>query len=294
MAKRTARTFGRFLPVLLALTVVSAGWSAEEAAKPKKKILYFTKSSGFQHDAVKRSGDQLSFSETLLVEWGKKAGYEIVPSKDGTLLNLDKIGQWDGFVFYATGDLTRPSKSDPAPSMTPEGKNALLDAIANGKGFMAIHAGNDAFRLGGVDPYIRMLGGEFLSHGAQQKSWSRVVDKKFPGLDGLQDFEFLEEWYAPKNLAADLHVIIVQDTKGMKGREYENRPPYPATWARMNGRGRVFYTSLGHNKAVWEDPIMQKVVMSGLAWVLGETQAEVGPNLKEVCPQPAELMAPEK
>jgi type 1 glutamine amidotransferase len=80
----------------------------------------------------------------------------------------------------------------------------------------------------------------------------------------------------------------------MKGREYENRPPYPATWARMNGRGRVFYTSLGHNKAVWEDPIMQKVVMSGLAWVLGETQAEVGPNLKEVCPQPAELMAPEK
>jgi hypothetical protein len=293
MVSSSARTFGRFLPALLALMVAAASWSAEGAAKPKKKLLYFTKSSGFEHSVVKRTGDQPAYSEKILVELGKKAGYEIVCSKDGTLLNPDKIGQWDGFLFYATGDLTKPAKSDPAPPMTPEGKQALLDAVAAGKGFVAIHAGNDAFRLG-YDPFIQMVGGEFLGHGAQQKSWSRVKDPKFPGMDGVQDFELNEEWYAPKNLNPDLHVIIAQDTNGMKGPQYEKRPPYPATWARMQGKGRVYYTSLGHREDVWDNPLFQKILMGGIRWAMGDAQAEIPPNLKEAAPQPAELMAPEK
>jgi hypothetical protein len=288
----SSRTFGRFLPALLALLVASASWSAEGAAKPKKKLLYFTKSSGFEHSVVKRTGDQLAYSEKIMIELGKAVGYEIVCSKDGTLLNPDKIGQWDGFLFYATGDLTKPAKSDPAPPMTPEGKKALLDAIAAGKGFVGIHAGNDAFRLGKVDPFIRMLGGEFVAHGAQQKSWSRIKDSKFPGMDGIQDFELQEEWYAPKNLAADLHVIILQDTKGMTGPMYEKRPAYPASWARMQGKGRVYYTSLGHREDVWDNPLFRKILMGGVTWAMGDAQAEIPPNLKEVAPQPAEFMAP--
>jgi len=289
MAEFSARTFGRFLAALLVLAVASASWSAEGAAK--KKLLYFTKSSGFEHSVVKRTGDQLAYSEKLLVEWGKKAGYEIVPSKDGSLLDPDKIGQWDGFIFYATGDLTRPTKSDPAPPMSAAGKQALLDAVKAGKPFVAIHAGNDAFRLGGYDPFIQMVGGEFEGHGAQQKSWLRVVDPKFPGLDGVQDFELMEEWYAPKNLNPDLHAILVQDTKGMEGPMYA-RPPYPGTWAHLYGKGRVYYTSLGHREDVWDNPLFQKILMGGIAWAVGDPQAEVPTNLEKVCPQPEKFMAP--
>jgi hypothetical protein len=282
------------LPVLLALAVAAtSGNAGEAAAKPKKKLLYFTKSQGFEHSVVKRTGDQPAYSEKILVELGKKSGYEIVCSKDGTLLNPDKIGQWDGFILYATGDLTQPSKSDPAPPMTAEGKKALLDAIAGGKGLVGVHAANDAFRLGGYDPFIQMLGGEFLGHGAQQKSWSRVVDKEFPGMAPIQDFEWLEEWYAPKNLAPDMHVIVVQDTKGMTGPQYA-RPPFPGTWARMQGKGRVYYTSLGHREDVWDNPVFQKILMGGIAWAMGDAQAEIPPNLKEAAPQPAGFMAPEK
>lgn len=291
-----SKRFSGFLAVSLALIVAAASWcGAGEAAKPAKKILYFTKSSGFEHSPVKRTGDQPAYSEKLLVEWGKKAGYEVVCSKDGTLMNPDKIGQWDAFVWYATGDLTQPAKSDPAPPMTPEGKQALLDAIAGGKGFVGVHAGDDCFheRGGVVDPFIKMLGGEFLSHGAQQKSWMRVADNKFPGMDGVADFELMDEWYSPKNIAEDLHVILSQDTTGMQGWQYA-RPAFPATWARMHGKGRVYYTSMGHREDVWDNPVFQKILMGGIAWALGDAPGEVAPNLKQITPGASTLPVPEK
>jgi len=290
-----ARTFGCLLPAVLTLLVAAAGWSGEAAVKPNKKILYFTKSCGFEHSPVKRTDDQPAYSEKILVELGKKASYEIVCSKDGTLLNPDKIGQWDGFVFYATGDLTKPSKSDPAPPMTPEGKKALLDAIAGGKGFVGIHAADDAFHTGTdkVDPFIQMLGGELIRHGPQQKAWMRVADSKFPGMESVQDFELLDEWYSPKNLAVDMHVILIQDTKGMTGWPYA-RPNYPATWARMEGKGRVFYTSMGHREDVWDNPLFQKILMGGIAWSVSDAQAEVSANIKEVTPGAFTMPVPDE
>ena len=62
----------------------------------------------------------------------------------------------------------------------------------------------------------------------------KVVDPKFPGLEGLKDFGFIEEWYALGNFSDDLHVILVQDTDSMKakGEKAYQRAPYPATWAK--------------------------------------------------------------
>src|SRR5436309_1870239 len=79
-----------------------------------------------------------------------------------------------------------------------------------------------------IDPYIAMLGGEFIVHGDQQKANMKVVDNAFPGAKDLKDFVLLEEWYALKNFAPDIHVVLVQDTTGMKGGMYE-RPDFPAT-----------------------------------------------------------------
>ena len=56
-----------------------------------------------------------------------------------------------------------------------------------------------------------------------------------------------EEWYTEKNFSPDIHVLLVQDTTGMKGTDYA-RPPFPSTWARLHGTGRVFYTTMGHRE----------------------------------------------
>ena len=70
----------------------------------------------------------------------------------------------------------------------------------------------------------------------------------------------------------------------MKGNEYE-RPNFPATWARMHEKGRVFYTSMGHREDVWQKPMFQELLVGGLAWATGNVDADVSPNLQQVAPQ---------
>jgi type 1 glutamine amidotransferase len=251
------------------------------------RVLFFTKSSGFQHSVIARQGDRPGLAERVLTDLGKEHGFEVVATKDGRLFNPDQIGQWDAFAFYTTGDLTQLGTTDKAPPMTPDGKTALLDAIRGGKGFMGMHCATDTFHSHGdeVDPYIKMIGGEFIVHGEQQVGKLFVTDPKFPGADAFgEKFEINDEWYAQKNLADDLHVVIAHDTEGMKGRMYQ-RPNFPQTWTRMDGRGRVFYTSMGHREDVWENPKYQGLLVGAMNVITGRAEADFSPNVQRVTPE---------
>jgi type 1 glutamine amidotransferase len=263
---------------------------------PTKKVLFFTKSSGFQHSVITRSGGKPALAERILTEIGKEHGFEVVASKDGRLFDPDKIGQWDAFAFETTGDLTTPGpnnarEGEGAIPMSKDGKKALLDAIAAGKGFVGMHCATDTFHSQGneVDPYIKMIGGEFIVHGAQQKSRIDVADPSFPGAKAFgSSFDLLDEWYTQKNLRDDLHVILVQNTRDMEKTKGANksydRPNYPETWARLHDKGRVFYTSMGHREDVWENPLYQGLLIGALNWVTGKVDASVEPNISKVTP----------
>jgi len=263
------------------------------AAEGKRRILMYTKSVGFEHPVVKRKGNQLSLAERIVTDLGAKHNFEVNCTKDGRVFVNEDLAGYDAFLFETQGDLTKEGL-DKQPPIPPEGKRALLHAIASGKGFVGSHCASDTFHSAGdqtqsqshdnLDPYIVMLGGEFIRHGAQQKAWMRVVDHSFPGARNLKDFELMEEWYSLKNFSPDLHVILVQDTHGMKGNEYD-RPNFPATWARMHEKGRVFYTSMGHREDVWQNPLFQELLVGGLAWATGNVDADVAPNLQQVAPQ---------
>jgi type 1 glutamine amidotransferase len=270
---------------------------ARAADAPPRKVLFFTKSAGFEHSACHREGDQLAHNERVLTELGKQHGFEVTCTKDGTVFDGD-IDQYDSYFFYTTGDLTQAG-TDKQPPMSAKGKERLLAAVAAGKGFLASHCGADTFHSAGpareeqeeLDPYIAMLGGEFISHGPQQESRQFIASKTFPGLEGLgRGFDLNDEWYSLKNFADDLHVILVQDTLGMDGKDYQ-RPPFPATWARRHEKGRVFYTSMGHREDVWTNPTFQQILLGGLAWACGDIEAEIPANINDITPG-AHVMPP--
>lgn len=91
-----------------------------------------------------------------------------------------------------------------------------------------------------------------------------------------------------KNFAKDLHVILIEDNEGMKGDCYQ-RPPFPATWARMHRKGRVFYTSFGHRDDIWTNPDVQGIIAGGLGWAMGNVKVEVTPNIDKVTPKASQL-----
>ena len=291
-----------------ALGISLAGLDVAAPAQAKmRKVLCFSKSSGFEHSVIKRKGDELSFAEKILAELGPKHGIEFTFSKDGSLFTPESLKKFDAFFFYTTGDLTAPG-TDKNPPMASADKAALLEAIKKGKGFIGTHSATDTFHTNEpgdreskersgryqnygdkADPYVQMIGAEFIKHGAQQKAPMRVTDPKFPGLTNAgASFELHEEWYSLKDFAKNLHVILVQETGGMTGNEYK-RPPFPATWARMHGKGRVFYTSMGHREDVWTNPLFQEILFGGISWAVGNVNADVTPNLEKVTPGAAEL-----
>ena len=260
--------------------------AADENKSRPRKVLFFTKSSDFEHDVIKRNGEKLGFAERKLIELGKQHDLDITASKDGQLFEPGKLAELDAIVFYTTGDLTTNGK-DKNPPMSAEGKQALLDAVRNGVGFVGIHCASDTFHSRSdreLDPYIQMLGGEFIVHGKQQDATLKCIDPKFPAASAFADARFTEEWYSLKNFASDLHVILAQDCTGMDGWMYQ-RPMYPETWARMHGDGRVFFTSMGHREDIWKRDDFVALVVAALNWTSRRAEADVSPNISSATPE---------
>jgi type 1 glutamine amidotransferase len=276
----------------LAASAFPLGWTARADDKKKRKLLVYTRSAGFEHSVVKLDKNGSCLVNRVFQKLGEKHNFDVHCTKDGRIFLPESLKEFDAVFFETTEDLTREG-GDKQPPMPKEGKKALIDFVASGKGFVGAHCASDTFHSAErgfknqapdkQDPYIRMLGGEFIKHGGQQKAWMRVADPKFPGVDGVKDFQLHEEWYSLKNFSPDLHVILVQDCTGMHDIDYD-RPAFPATWARKHEKGRVFYTSMGHREDVWENPLFQQILLGGLSWAFGNVEADVTPNIKEAAP----------
>ncbi|MEO7598891.1 MAG: ThuA domain-containing protein [Opitutus sp.] len=68
--------------------------------------------------------------------------------------------------------------------------------------------------------------------------------------------------------------------------------PYPVTWSRHFGMGRVFYSVLAHRQDTWLSPLFHDMVFGALRWAVYEADADVSPNLAQVAPHAAELPPP--
>jgi type 1 glutamine amidotransferase len=187
-------------------------------------------------------------------------------------LSPTALQRYDGVVFLnTTGDLPIP---DP---------EVFYRWIEQGHAFIGMHAAADT--LHGDPRYARMLGGEFASHGAQVEVNVLAADPAHPATAGLgSKLNLFEEVYLFKNYdPSKVHDLLTMD-------EHPNTEVpghYPVAWVKTFGKGRVFYTSLGHREDVWdpawkepsgkrENPpevaeAYQKLLLNGIRWALGLT-----------------------
>lgn len=253
------------LASLLLATVAVPGRSGTAAA-PKKKLLFLTHSAGFQHSTITRpkdKPDELSHSEKVLVEIGAKAGIDVTCTKDCSLVTSGNLAQYDAVFFYTTGDLPIPNRQD------------LLDYVNGGKGFIGSHCATDTFhgwKEGNRLPYIEMIGAEFATHHAQEEATVAVVDAQFPATAHIKkpSFTINDEWYVFKNLSPEIRPILRLETESMKQEKYNTLDPYPIAWYRHYGKGRVFYTGMGHREDVWTRDLFQQHLIAGIKWAMGD------------------------
>ncbi|MEI8038789.1 MAG: ThuA domain-containing protein [Verrucomicrobiota bacterium] len=286
------------LKTSLTVLALASGLATAVSAAAPHRLLFFTKSSGFEHSVISWKTGQPSLAEKVFLDLGAKNSWDFVFSKDGSKFSPEYLAGFDAVIFYTTGDLTSPG-TDQQPAMTPAGKQALFDYIKGGKGFIGLHSATDTFHTANeakkgpdryqnhgkdADPYVCMIGGEFILHGAQQVATNQVIDPKFPGFEKAGDsFAFNEEWYSLKDFNPDIHCLTVIDAPKMTGAPYQ-RPAYPTTWARAEGQGRVYYTAMGHRDDIWSNPTFQNMLVGAIQWTTRDVNAAVTPNLTTVAP----------
>ncbi len=148
-----------------------------------------------------------------------------------------------------------------------QAKNVVL-AVANGVGIAGCHGGMcDAFR-NNVD-WQFMTGGNWVAHPGNNKITYTVdiASNTSPLVEGIESFEVTSEQYY---LHVDPAIEVLATTRFpiAPGYHTANKPvDMPVVWTKMWGKGRVFYTSLGHVDAVFANvPQSYEILRRGMLW----------------------------
>ena len=238
-----------FLPVVLALAAPAA--SAPAAAAAPARVLVVTVTKGFRHDSIpdleKLFGDLARESGAFTVDYAR------TDADLAAKMTKKKLAGYDAVVFASTtGDLPLPDRE------------AFLAWVAAGHGFVGIHSATDTFP--GFVEYLDMVGGQFQRHGEQVKVEVKVTDPAHPSTQGLEPgFAVFDEIYEFQRFdPLKVHRLLDLDKHPQTGAPGS----YPLAWTREPGRGRVFYTALGHRADVIQAPWFRKHVLGGTLWAL--------------------------
>jgi type 1 glutamine amidotransferase len=260
-----------------------------QAATPKK-VLVVTTTTGFRHSSIPTA-------EKIIAQLGEQSGaftveYARVEPNDPQFKGSDgkpdkakveeaiktvlaekmspaALKSYVAVIFAnTTGDLPLPDKQ------------AFLDWIKSGKGFVGMHSATDTFRgHQPLDPYVEMIGAEFKEHHAQASVEVINQDTECPICKHLeQNWKVLDEIYLFNGFdASKVHGLLT-----LNKHPNENTPGnYPISWCKKYGEGRVFYTSLGHREDVWDPKwpdrknppevaeAYQKLILAGIKWAVG-------------------------
>ncbi|MEK7724925.1 MAG: ThuA domain-containing protein [Acidobacteriota bacterium] len=240
-----------FVVSLFLLICVSTSY-----AKPNK-LLVVTVTKGYKHQSI-------PVLEKVIEDLGKinnKYTVDFARTDKDLAMKMNAAGlqDYDGVVFASTtGDLPLPDKE------------AFLKWIKAGNAFIGIHSATDTFH--NFQPFIEMIGGEFSAHGPQLKVSLISQDIKHPATKHLsKTTELFDEIYVFKSFVREnVQVLLSLDKNpNQKDKEDFNKPGfYPIAWCRRYGKGRVFYTALGHREDVIESEIFKKHLLGGINWSL--------------------------
>jgi type 1 glutamine amidotransferase len=256
-----------------------------QPAKPRK-LLVFYRTEGFVHPSI-------PYGIEALIVLGKKTGaFEAVASEDMAMFTPEKLAEFDGVMFLNTTGL---KFEDPAQ------RKALLDFIASGKGMMGIHAATDNFPT--WPEAQEMMGGKFNGHpwGAGDTVAVKIDDPKHPVAQafGGKGFWIKDEIYqitGPFSRDKQRVLLSLDMSKPQNARpanvivRVDN--DFPIAWIKkLSGGGRVFYSSLGHNEAIYQTPEVLRHYLDGIQFALGDLPADAVPSAK-LAPKPQPALAP--
>jgi uncharacterized protein len=237
------------------------------APLPKKKVLAIGQVKGFQHDSTSHA---LATIERL----GRVSGlWETYIRTDTQLLTKEKLtgnaknlGWFDAVTFYTTGEL----------DLTDQQKADFISFIKeDGKGFIGVHSAADTFYK--WPEYGELIGGYFDRHPWNTFDAPIVNEDKESPITKHFPVAFVkkDEIYQFKNYdRAKTRVLMSLDPSKLDMTNQNIKrtdKDFAVAWVHEFGKGRVFYSTLGHTHDAWDDPQIQKMWFEAIKWTLRYT-----------------------
>jgi uncharacterized protein len=224
-----------------------------QAQRERTRVLYVTHSAGFRHESI-------PVSRAVLAQLASTTGtFAVSATEEFSEFAPERLARYGAVMFFTTGELP----------MSDTQKRVLLDFVAAGGGFLGVHSATDTFYE--WPDYHGLIGGTFDQHPWHQSVRIDVVDPADPLVAFLgRSLQIEDEIYQIRDFdAAGSRVLLRLDPSSVDvTKEGTQQRPYgwPLAWARAYGRGRVFYTALGHEEAVWRDQRFQQLLINAIAW----------------------------
>jgi len=261
---------------LIAGLVIAA--PASQYAQPRKRVLAWADvRNGYQHDSIshavatiERLGRDSGAFDTFIRTDSQLITKRPIAFPAGTGIatgeqfNARDLNYFDAIFFFGVREI----------DLAPDQRADLLSFVKDdGKGFVAAHSAATAFFS--WPEFGEMLGGRFDEHPWGITDGTVVVDD--PTFPAMRHFPARvvvhDELYQLKDFSrAKLHVLAHLDASKLdltRPLVHRTDGDFPVAWTKMYGKGRVFYSILGHDADDWDTPLLQQMYLQAIRWSLG-------------------------
>ena len=273
-----------------ALAKIKAALPAGAMPRSKRlgEVLVFTESGGDLANAARQKG--MKFVPHASAPHCAKAvammgrigtyRYKATVTSDPGVFSAEKLKWFDAIVLanvYLEGKLfkvPRDLKGSDKPTYADRQK-ALLDFVSGGGGLVGIH--NATATALGWGEYNRMIGATHHGHAwhAHQEVPIKLDDPKHPvnaafggkGFSIRDDIYTFTSPYSRENVRVLLSVDAAKAPASMTAERPDG--DYPVSWVKTHGKGRVFYTSLGHSPETFQNAAFLRHLADGVHFAMG-------------------------
>lgn len=256
-----------FVSLIIGLIIVNP--FSIEAKDKTKSLLVVTVTKGYRHQSI-------GTAEKVIQQLAEKSrifsvDYARTDEDLAKKMTVQALQNYDGVLFASTtGEL-------PLPDL-----DGFLSWIKSGHSFIGLHAATDTLQQ--HPNFIEMIGGEFKAHGPQLKVVINIDDPKHASTKGFsKTYEVFDEIYTFKNFYRNkVHTLLSLDQNPNKNdkENFEKPGYYPLAWCHNYGKGRVFYTALGHREDVLESEFFQQHLLGGILWAFNKSKGSATPQIK--------------
>lgn len=277
----------RTLQIFVLLTAVFT-WNQTQADEPKVKarvkpakprqVLIFTYAAGFRHGSI------MTGAEAVALMGRETGAFSAEITNNPEVFAKDSLSKYDAILLSnTTGDWLKPKGKDVDAETIAARRAAVMDFVNGGKGLVGWHSASDSQYQ--WEAFGKMIGGYFDGHPWHQKITVALEEPKHPLLAsfGGKGFEITDEIYQFKAPYSrdNLRILLKVDNDSIDAnRGKRSDKDFAIAWIRNQGKGRVFYSSLGHREEIFRNLAVMQFYLDGIQFACGDLEADATPSAK--------------